>query len=234
MSDIPVKKTSVSWGLIALMIVVLGGGIYIIKMALTDTAPRKKNTVATVTLLKPPPVVIKEKPPEPEPVKEIQKKEEIIDPEPKNESPAPQNADNDNTPAGDKLGLDAEGSAGNDAFGLVGKKGGRSLLAGGNGFGASSLLNKYAGYTQIVTTTIRKKVMKCLDEEGGIPRGKLQAVVRISVDADGAVIGYRIIGSSGNNRMDEAVLRTLGSLKISEPPPNGMPRTMDIRIVSQG
>jgi protein TonB len=184
--------------------------------------------------MKLPPVVIKEKPPEPEPIKE-QKKEEIIDPEPKNESPSPPNADNqDNAPAGDKLGLDAEGAAGNDAFGLVGKKGGRSLLAGGNGFGTISLLNKYAGYTQIVTTVIRKKVMKYLDEEGGIPRGKLQTVVRISVDTDGAVVGYRIIGSSGNNRMDEAVLRTLGSVKISEPPPNGMPRTMDIRIVSQG
>jgi protein TonB len=234
MSDMPEKKPSVSWGLIALMIIVLGAGIYIVKIAMSDTAPRKKNTVATVTLMKPPPVVIKEKPPEPEPVKETQKKEDIIDPEQKNESPAAPSADNDNTPAGDKLGLDAEGGAGNDAFGLVGKKGGRSLLAGGNGMGAISLLNKYAGYTQILTTTIRKKVMKSLDEEGGIPKGKLQAVVRLSVDSDGAIVGFRIIGSSGNNRMDEAVLRTLGSIKISEPPPNGMPRTMDIRITSQG
>jgi TonB family protein len=235
MSDVPVKKPSVSWGLIALMIAVLGAGIYIVKIAMTDTAPRRKNTVATVTLMKPPPVVIKEKPPEPEPVKETQKKDEIIAPEQKNESPTPQNADNqDNTPAGDKLGLDAEGGAGTDAFGLVGKKGGRSLLAGGNGFGNISLLNKYAGYTQIVTTAIRKKVMKSLDEEGGIPKGKLQAVVRLSVDSEGAVVGYKIIGSSGNNRMDEVVLRTLGSIKLSEPPPNGMPRTMDIRITSQG
>ena len=234
MSDMPVEKTPVSWGLIALMIIVLGAGIYIVKIAMSDTEPRKKNTVATVTLLKPPPVVIKEKPPEPEPVKEIQKKEDIIAPELKNESPAPSNADNDNTPAGDKLGLDAEGGAGNDAFGLVGKKGGRSLLAGGNGMGAISLLNKYSGYTQMVATVIRKKVMKRLDEDGGIPRGKLQAVVRINVDTEGAVVGFRIIGSSGNNRMDEAVMRTLGSIKVGEPPPNGMPRTMDIRITSQG
>lgn len=234
MSDLPVKKPSVSWGLIALMIVALGAGIYIIKIALADTEPRKKNTVATVTLLKPPPVVIKEKPPEPEPVKETQKKEEIIDPMQKNESPAPSNDDNDNTPAGDKLGLDAEGSAGNDAFGLVGKKGGRSLLSGGNGMGAISLMNKYAGYTQMVTTAIRKKVMKSLDEEGGIPKGKLQTVVRISVDTEGKIVGFKIIGSSGNNRMDEAVTRTLGSVKVGEPPPNGMPRTMDIRITSQG
>lgn len=233
MSDIPVKKSSsVSWGLIALMIVALGGGIYIVKNVLSDTSPRKKNVVATVTLMKLPPVVIKEKPPEPEPVKEM-KKEEIIDPEPKTESP--QNADDqDATPAGDKLGLDAAGAAGNDAFGLVGKKGGRSLLAGGNGFGTISLLNKYAGYSQFVQTAIRKRVMKQLDEEGGIPKGKLQAVVRVSIDSEGVIVKYRIIGSSGNNRMDEAVLRTLGSTKINEPPPDGMPKTMDIRIMSQG
>ncbi len=235
MSDVPVKKSSsVPWGFLVLILVVLGAGITIIKTALTDTGPRKKNTVTTVNLMKLPPVVIKEKPPEPEPVKETQKKEELIDPEPKNESSAPPNADNDTTLAGDKLGLDAEGGAGNDAFGLVGKKGGRSLLSGGNGMGGISLLNKYAGYTQIVTTAIRKKVMKHLDEEGGIPGGKLQTVVRISVDNEGAVVGFHIIGSSGNNRMDEAVQRTLGSMKIGEPPPNGMPRTMDIRISSQG
>jgi TonB family protein len=76
--------------------------------------------------------------------------------------------------------------------------------------------------------------MKRLNENGGIPKGKLQAVVRVSVDGDGAVVAYRIVGSSGNHRMDDAVEQSLGYLKISEPPPDGMPRTMDIKITSQG
>ena len=225
-----------SWGLIVLVVVLLGGAAYIITMVLSGDAPRKRDSVATVTLLKPPPVQVKEKPPEPEPVKEMQKKEEMIDPTPglQNES---QNNENDNTPAGENLGVDAEGKAGGDSFGLVGKKGGRSILAGDGGgrggMGRLSLLSKFGWYTQIVETEIRKKVMKHLDENGGIPKGKLQAVVQISVNSTGSIVKYKIIGSSGNHKMDEAVNQSIGDIKISEPPPDGMPRTMSIRVTSQ-
>jgi TonB family protein len=225
------EKKPIPWVLIAVMIALAVGGVYVVKTVLSQDEPRRKNTTATVTLLKPPPPMIKEKPPELEPVKEVPKQEEIIDPVQSNE---PKGADNDKTPAGDNLGVDAEGGAGSDSFGLVGKKGGRSILAGGSGSGKFSLLTKFASYTQIVTTELRKKVMKLLDEEGGIPKGKLQAVVRVSVDIDGKIIDYRIIGSSGNNRMDEAIIDSLRSLRISEPPPEGMPRTMNIKIISQG
>ena len=235
MSDKDKKQAStVSWGLIALVVIFLSGAAYIIVNVLSGEGPRRRDNVATVTLLKPPPVQVKEKLPEPEPVKEMQKKEEIVDPTqgPKDE---PQNNENDNTPAGDKLGLDAEGKAGGDSFGLVGKKGGRSLLSGdgGGGMGRLSLLSKFGWYTQIVETEIRKKVMKHLDENGGIPRGKLQAIVQISVNSTGSIVKYKIIGSSGNHKMDEAVKQSIGDIKISEPPPDGMPRTMNIRVTSQ-
>lgn len=232
MSEKQTKTSSpVPWGLIVLMVVLLAAGVYVVKIVLSDDSPRQKSSVTTVTLLRPPPpITVKEKPPEPEPIKEM-KKDEIIDPGPKNE---PQNADNDETPAGDKLGLDADGKAGGDAFGLIGKKGGRSLLAGGDGLGKFSLLSKFGWYTQIVETEIRKKVMKRLDEEGGIPKGKHQTVVRVSVDSRGDVVGYKIIGSSGNHRMDDAVKEALSRIRISEPPPEGMPRTMSIKITSQG
>lgn len=239
MSEKQINKTSsVSLGLIAVLIVFLGAAVYVIKIVLADDGQRKKSSIAIVTLLKPPPPPqIKEKPPEPEQVK-MQKKEDIIDPlqqVDKDNKPA---GEPDNAPAGDKLGLDAEGSAGGDAFGLVGKKGGRSLIAGGGGNGGGmgrlSLLTKFAGYSHIVEAEIRKKVIKRLDEYGGIPKGKLQAVARISLDSSGSVKGYKIIGSSGNHKMDEAVELSLAEIKISEPPPDGMPRTMTIKISSQG
>lgn len=234
MSDTQIKKKSaVPWVFIVLVVLLLGGGIYLVVSVLSDESPRKKSNTSVVTLLKPPPVTVKEKLPEPEPVKEMQKKQEIVDPT-QGPQDQPRNADNsDNTPAGDKLGLDAEGTAGGDAFGLVGKKGGRSLLSGGGGGGVGSLLNKFSWYTQIVETEIRKKVSQQLDENGGIPRGKLQTVVRVSVDDKGVVVQYRIIGSSGNHKMDEAVKQSLGNVRISEPPPDGMPRTMSIRVSSQ-
>jgi TonB family protein len=307
MSDKQSLSSPMTWGLIALMLILLGGAGYVIKMILSDNSPRKKSGPAMVTLLKPPPAMEKEKPPEREPVKDIRRKEEntvqekgesidlekreIINPGPSNE---PQNAANDNTPAagppaldnapaagppgldntpaGDTLGLDSEGKAGSDAFGLVAKKGGRSITAGvggsgragggsgnvggsgsgkvggggpvkigGGGFGKAggggpenvSLLDKFSWYTQIMKTEISRKVQKNLDENRGIPRGKLQTVVRVSVDSTGAVVQCQIIGSSGNHEMDEAVKQCLGDIKISEPPPEGMPQTMIIRVSSQ-
>jgi len=224
------KMSALSWGLIALMAALLGTGVYFVKMVLSDDSTHKKKPIAIVTLLKPPPPQIKEK--MPEPPKEIQQKEEIVDPVQQND-PNPQADNQDNTPAGDQLGLDADGSAGGDAFGLVGKKGGRSLLAGEGGMGKLSLLSKYAGYTQTLQAEIRKKVMKHLEDEGGIPKGKLQAVARVSVNSSGTILECRIIGSSGNHNMDSTIKKALSQFRVSEPPPDGMPRTMDIKLTYQ-
>jgi TonB family protein len=76
--------------------------------------------------------------------------------------------------------------------------------------------------------------MKKLDENGGIPKGKLQAVARISLDKQGAIVSYKIIGSSGNHKMDDAVAESLNTIRLSTSPPNGMPRTITIRITSLG
>jgi TonB family protein len=218
------KITPAQIGLGAVLFVVLGVGVYLISSILSAEAPKKRAPVE-VTLLKLAPLPeIKQKPPEE--IKQIPKKEEIID----TPQDQPKGPDADNAPAGDKLGLDADGAAGGDGFGLAARKGGRSLLAGGK----YSLLSQYASYTQMVSNQIKKKIMKKLDDDGGIPKGKLQAIVRVSVNGDGIVIDYKILGSSGNHRMDEAVKLILPSVKISEPPPDGMPRTMDIKITSQG
>jgi TonB family protein len=208
----------------AVVAVLIGIGVYAVMTVLLDEGPKKKSPVTTVTLLKPPPPPeIKPKLPEPEVPKEAPK-EQIIDPGPKE----PQN----DAPAGDKLSLDAEGAAGSDGFGLGAKKGGRGIL-GGDGMGKYSLLSKYAGYTKLVEGEIRKRVMKRLDQEGGIPKGKLQTVVQVSVDTRGTIVSFKIIGSSGNNRLDDAVKDSLGQIRISEPPPDGMPKTMSVRISSQ-
>ena len=233
MPEIQKQKMSVlTWGLIALMAALLGTGVYFVKMVLSDDSVHRNKPIAIVTLLKPPPPPqIKEK--MPEPPKEIQQKEEIVETVQQND-PNSQADNQDNTPAGDQLGLDADGIAGGDAFGLVGKKGGRSILAGdGGGMGKLSLLSRYAGYTQVMQAEIRKKVMKHLEDEGGIPKGKLQAIARVSVDSSGTILECRIVGSSGNHNMDNTIKKALSQFRISEPPPDGMPRTMDIRLTYQ-
>ena len=199
--------------------------VFVLKILMTDEGQKRKRQIQMVRLLKPPPPPkIKEKPPEPE-----VKKEEIIEPE---EEPPPEQTEDqsqDDTPAGDDLGLDAEGGAGSDGFGLVGKKGGRSLIGGGRG--NNSLLRKYAWYTRFIEEEISKRLAR----NGDIPSDKLKTLVRIVLDEVGTIVDYRIYGSSGDQQMDDAVMLALEQIgMISEPPPEGMPRVVRIEITSQG
>jgi hypothetical protein len=220
-------------GVIGLFFLVVIG--FIVKVVLTDVGPRKKDQISTVTLLKPPPEV-KEKLPEPEVPKEVPK-QEIIQDIPQQE--APQNDEpQDDTPAGNDLGVEGEGGAGSDAFGLVGKgKKGRDITLGGGGGGGMnrlSLLTKYGWYTQKIQEEIKMQVKKKMDQSGGIPKGKFETKVKIVLDAQGTIINFHIVGASGNSKIDEAIQATLGEIKISEPPPAGMPTGMTLKITSQG
>jgi TonB family protein len=202
---------------------------FLVKVFLSPDGPRHKEKISTVTLLKPPPEV-KEKPPEPQIQKEAPK-ETIVTP---NDTPQPQQAQDqpqDNSPpAGSDLGVDAEGGAGSDGFGLMGKKGGRAITLGGGGGGGLSrlsLLSKYGGYSQKMTEDI--------EQNGGVPKGKYQTVVHVTLDDKGKVLKYRLVGSSGNPRLDEAFKVTLNDIKFSTPPPEGMPLSMTLKIsMSQG
>ena len=219
-------------GVIGLFFLVVIG--FFVKVFLTDVRPRSKEQIQSVTLLKPPPDV-KEKPPEPQIQKEIPKQEIIQDiPQPQD---SPQNDSQDDTPAGSDLGVEGEGGAGGDSFGLVGKgKKGRDITLGGGGGGSNrlSLLTKYGWYTQKIQEEIKREVKKKLDHEGGIPKGKYQTLVKITLDSRGNIVKHQIVGSSGNSKMDEAVEATLGEIRMNEPPPSGMPSAMTIRISSQG
>jgi hypothetical protein len=222
-------------GAICLFFLVVIG--FIVKVVLSDVGTRNKEKISTVTLLKPPPDV-KDKPPEPEIPKEIPKQEiiqDIAQPQDTPQNDQPQ----DDTPAGSDLGVEGEGGAGGDAFGLVGKGGkGRDITIGGGGGGGGmnrlSLLAKYGWYTKKIQEEIKKQVKKKMDQEGGIPKGKFQTVIKIVLDPRGEIVRYHIVGASGNIKIDAALQATLGEIRISEPPPAGMPAGMTLKITSQG
>jgi hypothetical protein len=199
---------------------------------LGDMGPRKKEHIAVVNLMKPPPPP-EQKPPEPVPPKEAPKQEVVQDiPRPQD---TPQNDQpQDDTPAGKDLGVDAEGGAGGDAFGLVGKKGGRSILGGGGGMSRMSLLARYGWYTKKIEKELWRDVKSILDKEGGIPKGKHDATVHLMLNSKGAVVSFRIVDPSGNDKIDRALKAVLPSLKVSEPLPEGMPGGLTIRVSSQG
>jgi protein TonB len=216
-------------------LVLLSGVGFVVKVMLTDVGPRRKEQIQTVTLLKPPPPEVKEKPPEPEVPKEAPKQtiETPIDtPQPQNQ---PQDQSQDNTPAGSDLGVDGEGGAGSDGFGLVGKKGGRAITLGGGGSGMNRLnqMAKYGRYVQKVQEEIWAQVKRQLDQEGGFPKGKHHTLAKITLNAGGKVVTYKITNSSGEQRFDKAVRDVLATITINGLPEE-MPRSMTIRIASQG
>ncbi len=193
----------------------------------SENEGKRQRHVQMVTLLKPPPPPkIEEKPPEPE-VKKEMKKEEMIEPEAK--APQPKQPDN-SPPPGKNLGVDAEGGAGSDGFGLVGNRGGAALIGGGGG----SLMGRYAWYAQIIQDQIKRDLLQRLQRKGGIPKGKIQAVVRIVMNDKGNIVKYQILDSSGNKLVEEAVTETLSRTTINRPPPEGMPLRMKLKITAQG
>jgi len=224
-----------NWLIPGLIVTVLVLGIlFLVKVFLTPDSGRRRNQVAVTLLKPPPPPEQKEKPPEPEPPKETPK-ENIATPT--NEAPQ-QNQQDDSPPPGQDLGVDAEGGAGGDGFGLVGKKGGRAITlgggGGGNGVNRLSLLTKYGSYISKIQGEVKQRMHKQLDQEGGSPKGKYQATVHLLLDGQGVILKFRIIDSSGNDKIDDAIKVALSGLRISQPPPEGMPRTMTVRISSQG
>ncbi|MGD8836631.1 MAG: TonB family protein, partial [Desulfobacteraceae bacterium] len=225
------KRTHYVIAGIAVGLVILMGAsaVAVIKLLLQDDSQRRKRRIQMITVVKPPPPPkIKEKPPEPE-----VKKEEIVEPEPEETPPEPtDDASQDDTPPGEDLGLDTDGTAGSDTFGLRAKKGGRALI--GGDYGSATLMRRYAWYTRIIQDELRKRMNHHMEEHGGIPDGNPKVMVQIKLDDLGKVVVFNIARPSGDRRMDDAVLNALKLVTISEPPPKGMPRVIQLKISAKG
>jgi TonB family protein len=147
----------------------------------------------------------------------------------------------DKPEASGPLGLDAEGGAGSDGGGLAGRKGGKDVITLGSGFGKgggggdqAALMRQYAWYNQFVQDEVKKVVRRRLDDAGGIPKGRFEATIRIVLDDGGDIANFRITHSTGNQAVDDAVRECLERTRMSKPPPQGIPRCMNIRITCQG
>jgi protein TonB len=165
----------------------------------------------SVTMIKPPPPP--EEPPPPPPPEE--KIDEPL-PEPTPEEPLPEDA-----PA-EQLGLDSEGVAGSDGFGLAARKGGRDLIGGGTSFGW-------------YTTLLKDSIQQTLADDELVRKGNYQVVVRVWLARDGRVEKILLAQSTGNQRLDGAIREALGRMeKLSDAPPLEMPQPITLRIVSRG
>lgn len=171
-----------------------------------------RQVAQTVKIVRPPPP---EEPPPPPPPPPEEKLEEPL------EQQEPEQAPNEAAPA-EQLGLDAEGAAGGDGFGLAARKGGRDLV--GSGTGA------FVWYTNL----LKDSIQQTLSEDERVRKGSYQVLVRVWLDSEGRVERITLAGTSGNRDLDGAIETALARLgRVREAPPLEMPQPITLRIVSR-
>lgn len=200
------------------VIALLGGLLWFINNMLNAAPQSGRKSPQLITLLQPPPPQppppkVEEPPPEPEVVED-----KTPDPEPQESEQAA-----DDLPAGDDLGLDAEGGAGGDAFGLVGKKGARDLIGGNS-------VSRLAWYNRILERDLQDQ----LAETPCTRARSYRAEWKLWLHPDGKVERIELSGSSGNSETDDCLRTASRSVRlISERPPEEARNPVKIKITSR-
>lgn len=203
-------------------VVVLGVGALMVDVVRdflnTPDAPPPRGP-QQVTLLTPPPPPpppkIEEKPPEPEVEEEV----EISEPEALDDLPEEAS---DEPPPGSDLGVDAEGGAGSDGFGLIGRKGGRGLLA-----GSGDPFRYYASQLQ-------RQIENALLEHDEVRKKNYSVVANVWVRGDGSVLRAQLATTTGNRETDAVLIDVItGAQALSQSPPPDMPQPIRVRISSR-
>lgn len=214
------KKLRVYLPTIIGVLVLLGMTALIIKTIsnFEDKPEKKERKVQTITLTKPPPPPPPppkvEKPPEP-----VEDKiQEAAEPEPEQMPETP------NEPPPGDLGLDAEGTAGSDSFGLAARKGGKGLLGGGGGG------DPYAWYGGVV----KNEILELLSDHEELRHKGYTAIVKLWLNIDGSVQRFELAKGSNDAEIDELINRLLGKYKkVNEPLPPGMEQPIKLKITSR-
>jgi protein TonB len=190
---------------------------------LADAGKPRKPTPQQIALLRPPPPPPPPKPEQKPPEPPVKREEVKIPPPPS--APEPQAANNE--PAGKDLGVDAEGAAGSDAFGLAARKGGRDLLAGSPGGAAR---NSFAFYT----SAVQKFLQDELARDRGLGGRSYRVSVTLWIDRAGRIERFVLAESSGNGETDKLIRAAFDALPPFRVPPEDLPRPIGLRIQSRG
>ena len=206
-------------------VAVLGGLGVVLHGWLSAPAKSPKPKIQQIAVLRqqppPPPPKPEEKPPEPE-----LKKEEVKLPDPE---PEPQDAKNEPPPAQD-LGVDAQGAAGSDGFGLQGRPGGRDITeigAVGNGRGGGNLFGFF-------TSLIQSHVQEELSRRDRLRSADYRATVSVWFAQDGRISRAEIVNGTGNPEIDTEIRSALVAASALQPPPPGLPQPVKLRVTSRG
>jgi periplasmic protein TonB len=199
-------------GVFGLLLIV--GFVWFVRTMMANKMAKPGRQVQVVQVIRPPPPPPPDQPPPPPP-------EKTNVPLPKDEpEPAP---DNQPAPANQPLGLDAEGAAGGDAFGLAARRGGSDLV-GGTGSAP------FAWYTNRITDAIRERLSSVACAKSA--KGSLS--IHVLMQADGKIKQIQLATTTGNSGVDHCIDSALTSMPpMSDPLPPGMPEQVNLKIVSR-
>jgi periplasmic protein TonB len=193
------------------MLLILGF-VWFVRTMMASKGGKPARQVQIVQVIRPPPPPDQPPPPPPEKTEEPLPKD-VPEPTPDN-SPAP---------ADQPLGIDADGSAGGDAFNLAARRGGSDLIGGtGNA--------PFAWYTNRISDAIRERLsaVDCARNA----KGSLS--IHVLMQADGSIKQVQLATSTGNPRVDECIDSALTKMPhLSDPAPPGMPELINLKIVSR-
>jgi protein TonB len=195
----------------------IGAIVFVVKLitGFVEDKPKNEKKIQPITLLKPPP------PPPPPPKIETppppEIKQQIDEPQP---DPEPLPDTPDDAPARD-LGLDAEGTAGSDAFGLAARKGGTGMFGGGD---------PHVHYGNMV----KNDIVQLLAGHDELRRKSYSAVVKIWLKSDGSMDRFELSKGSNDAGIDEILTQVLEKYKkAGEPLPPGLPQPIKFKISSR-
>jgi protein TonB len=188
------------------------GFVWFVHTMMTAKTGKTTRSVQVVQIIRPPPPP-EEPPPPPPPQK-------APEPLPK-DVPEPQPEQQPEQAPQQPLGIDAEGSAGGDAFGLAARAGGSDLI-GGTGTAP------FAWYTNRMRDAIKERLTAAPCTKSA--KGSLST--RITVGADGSIREIKLTTSTGNPKIDECVDKVLASITtLGDAPPPNMPEQVNLRVV---
>jgi TonB family protein len=182
--------------------------------------PRKAPEVTMIKIV--PPATPPPPPPPPPPQQKLEQK--MIEQTPiENEEQKPDEAP---APAAASLGTNIQGSGGPDAFGLSGNGRG-TVLGGGPARATASRWGWYAGHVQ-------SSISDALRKNPRTREASFRVEVRVWADLTGRITRATLGESTGNAALDEAIKAdVLTGLQLPEPPPDGMPMPIVMRLTAR-
>lgn len=195
----------------AVIVIIVGGFLvrFVLKMMAEKPEGPQRQVAQVVKIVRPPP----DQPPPPPPPPPEEKIEEPLEQE------EPEQAPDEASPA-EQLGLDAEGAAGADGFGLAARKGGRDLVGTGTA--------PFRWYTDLVARSLEG----CFSEDEKVRRGNYKVDVKVRVESDGSMRVLDILGSTGSTEIDAAIRERKGC-NIGQSRPLEVPSLATVRLTSR-